>query len=243
MDIERLEDLKWYVEDEVYTQDVQADILALLDEAIVRQSVKSDIGETSDGYHTFNELYEHRTALFATLCNMRSDISWKSMKHADGTMYEGMFIAGIETPEGQYTYHCEMKYWYMFAMTKEIDKAPAYDGHQPSDYPRLLALSENSLYHQSVKSEDVAISKTEERTVKVNLDNVCSVILTQYGAEILNESNKKLEQQCPVLKLSRYQAGERYEVRLWQMIQDFGHYMGMECVLPIEMVIELEVGE
>ena len=42
MDIERLEDLKWYVEDEVYTQDVRADILALLDEAIARQSVKSE---------------------------------------------------------------------------------------------------------------------------------------------------------------------------------------------------------
>jgi len=82
---------------------------------------------------------------------------------------------------------------------------------------------------------------TKERTVKVNLNNACSVILTQYGAEILNESNKKLEQQCPALKLSRYQAGERYEVQLWQMIQDFGHYMGMECVSPIEMVIELEV--
>ena len=125
----------------------------LIDSEIARKSVKSDIGETSDGYHTFNELYEHRTALFATLCNIRSDISWKSMKHDDGTMYDGMFITGIETPDGQYTYHCEMKYWYMFAMTKEIEKAPAYDGHQPSDYPRLLALSENSLYRQSVKSE------------------------------------------------------------------------------------------
>jgi len=138
-----------------FAEDCLKEIRRLKSE-IARQSVKSDIGETSDGYHTFNELYEHRTALFATLCNMRSDISWKSMKHADGTMYEGMFIAGIETPEGQYTYHCETKYWYMFAMTKEIDKAPAYDGHQPSDYPRLLALSENSPYHQSVKSEDVA---------------------------------------------------------------------------------------
>lgn len=116
-------------------------------------------GSTSDGYHTFDELYEHRTALFATLCNMRSDISWKSMKHNDGTMYDGMFIAGIKTPEGQYTYHCNMKYLYMFAYTPEIEKAPAYDGHQPSDYPRLLGLSENSLYHrygQSATSEEVA---------------------------------------------------------------------------------------
>jgi len=51
-----------------------------------------------------------------------NDRSWKSFKHADGTMYDGMFIAGIETPEGQYTYHCEEEYLYMFAMTKEMPK-------------------------------------------------------------------------------------------------------------------------
>ena len=95
----------------------------------------------SDGYHTFNELYEHRTALFAALCNTYNDRSWKSFKHADGTMYDGMFIAGIETPEGQYTYHCEEEYLYMFAMTKEMPNAPEWDGHKPSDYSRLFALN------------------------------------------------------------------------------------------------------
>ena len=160
MDIERLNELRKRLEYNSELEDEEIENLwELIDEAIARQSVKNDIGETSDGYHTFNELYEHRTALFATLCNMRSDISWKSMKHDDGTMYDGMFIAGIETPDGQYTYHCEMKYWYMFAMTKEIEKAPSYDGHLPKDYPRLLGLSESSLYRQnrqSVKSEDVS---------------------------------------------------------------------------------------
>lgn len=81
------------------------------------------------------------------------------MKHDDGTMYDGMFIAGIETPEGQYTYHCEEEYLYMFAYTPEVDKAPPYDGHQPKDYPRLLGLSESSLYRQnrqSATSEEVA---------------------------------------------------------------------------------------
>lgn len=165
MDIKRLKELKADFEmackynDMHYMSTVtEDDVLELIDEAIARKSVTSNIGETSDGYHTFNELYEHRTALFATLCNMRSDISWKSMKHSDGSMFDGMFIAGIETPGGQYTYHCEMKYWYMFAYTQEIEKALAYDGHQPSDYPRLLGLSENSLYHQykqPTTSEDV----------------------------------------------------------------------------------------
>lgn len=153
MDIERLievsergrklymlndENLIELIKNENELQNYLSDSVDAIDTAIARQSA-TEIGETSDGYHTFNELYEHRTALMATICNIRSDISWKSMKHDDGTMYDGMFIVGIETPDGQYTYHCEMKYWYMFAMTKEIEKAPAYDGHQPSDYPRLLA--------------------------------------------------------------------------------------------------------
>ena len=37
LSFEKLKDLKWYVEDEVYTQDVRADILVLLDEAIACQ--------------------------------------------------------------------------------------------------------------------------------------------------------------------------------------------------------------
>jgi DNA-directed RNA polymerase subunit RPC12/RpoP len=105
------------------------------------QAYQKPTGETSDGYHTFYELYEHRTALFAALCNTYNDRSWKSFKHADGTMYDGMFIAGIETPEGQYTYHCEEEYLYMFAMTKEMPNAPEWDGHKPSDYSRLFALN------------------------------------------------------------------------------------------------------
>ena len=171
MDIERLKELAdcdvFIGGNPIVADRAQETLRTLIDEAIARQSVKSDIGETSDGYHTFNELYEHRTALFATLCNMRSDISWKSMKHDDGTMYDGMFIAGIETPDGQYTYHCDMKYLYMFAYTQEVDKAPPYDGHQPKDYPRLLGLSESSLYRQKRQS---AITEDVQRAIGDLLD-------------------------------------------------------------------------
>lgn len=104
-------------------------------------------GEISDGYHTFDELYEHRTALFATICNMLPKLSWKSFKHDDGTMYDNCFIAGIHTPEGDYSYHCDNKYFYMFALTPEVEKAPPFDGHKPCDYDRLFGLClTNSLY-------------------------------------------------------------------------------------------------
>ena len=65
-------------------------------------------GDTSDGYHTFNELYRHRAILFSVICNERPEVSWKSKRHHDGTMYDGMFIVGIDTPEGQATYHYDI---------------------------------------------------------------------------------------------------------------------------------------
>lgn len=97
------------------------------------------IGEISDGYHTFNELYYHRMILFSIICNTFKDKSWKSLQHNDGAMYDDYFIVGITTEEGDYTYHYEQKYWDMFNV-KVIDKAPIWDGHKPSDITRLLTL-------------------------------------------------------------------------------------------------------
>lgn len=88
-------------------------------------------GETSDGYHTFNELYHHRAVLFSVIVKAFQDHAWKSRKHHDGTMYDGMFIVGIETPDGQATYHYDVDpYWDMFKC-KELEYAPEWDGHTP----------------------------------------------------------------------------------------------------------------
>lgn len=89
-------------------------------------------GETSDGYHTFNELYHHRAVLFSVIVKAFPDHAWKSRKHHDGTMYDGMFIVGIETPDGQATYHYDVDpYWDMFKC-KELEYAPEWDGHTPA---------------------------------------------------------------------------------------------------------------
>lgn len=95
-------------------------------------------GDTSDGYHTFNELYHHRAVLFSVICNDRPGIAWKSKKHHDGTMYNGMFIVGIDTPEGQATYHYDLDpYWDMFHV-REVDSAPEWDGHTPDEAIRRI---------------------------------------------------------------------------------------------------------
>lgn len=97
--------------------------------------LKNDIGEFSDGYHSFNELYHHRTILFSVICNQHPDLAWKSLHHHDPNepMYDGMFIVGIDTPTGQATYHCDIDpYWDMFNIP-ELDRAPEWDGHTPDD--------------------------------------------------------------------------------------------------------------
>lgn len=96
---------------------------------------ETGIGDFSDGYHTFNELYHHRALLFAVICNAHPELAWKSLYHDDPAqpMYDGMFICGIETPEGQATYHYDIEpYWDMFHV-KELSHAPKWDGHTPDD--------------------------------------------------------------------------------------------------------------
>ena len=99
-----------------------------------------DKGKVSDGYHTFDELYHHRAVLFSVICNTHKELAWKSKLHDTGDMYDGMFIVGIETPEGQATYHYDINpYWDMFDV-KELPKAPKWDGHTPDEAIRRIGL-------------------------------------------------------------------------------------------------------
>lgn len=88
-----------------------------------------DTGNITDGYHTFNELYHHRAVLFALICNQNKELAWKSKLHDDRTMFEGMFIVGLETPYGQVTYHYNIiPYWDMFHV-ETLLMAPPWDEH------------------------------------------------------------------------------------------------------------------
>lgn len=103
-----------------------------------------DCGNVSDGFHTFNELYYQRTVLFSIICNQNKHLSWKSKKHDDGTMYTGMFIAGINTPMGFTTYHIEDRYWNIFDVV-ELDSSPKFDGYTSDDVlKRLCSLGVSS---------------------------------------------------------------------------------------------------
>jgi hypothetical protein len=100
-------------------------------------------GETSDGYHTFNELYEHRFELWINLCRyfIQGKASydnrnvWMSKLHSDGTLFDGWFIMGIGKEKGsQITYHLPMKRWEECEKISEVlEKAPPFDGHTSKD--------------------------------------------------------------------------------------------------------------
>ena len=100
-----------------------------------------EIGEQSDGFHTFNSLYHQRAVLFAALVKAYKDKAWKSLRHEDGEKCfgGGWFIVGIDTPEGSYTYHYEDSYWSMFDC-EVLERGKHWDGHTDKDVERLLTL-------------------------------------------------------------------------------------------------------
>jgi hypothetical protein len=100
--------------------------------------------ETSDGFHTIAELYQHRLLLTAALF-----LSWKlidgewsdepfsphkSMLHSDGEVPfgGGWFIVVAQLPTGQISYHYELKDWDLFNIPERA-RAAEFDGHTAQD--------------------------------------------------------------------------------------------------------------
>ena len=127
----------------------------------------TDMGTVSDGFHTFNSLYHQRLILFTTLVNAFSHLAWKSHKHHDGEapFGGGWFIVGINTPEGQYSYHYEDKDWDLF-YCQELEKAPEWDGHTDKDVERLLSLvpdpEKDTMSSWAAKEVELAIQSEKE---------------------------------------------------------------------------------
>lgn len=104
-------------------------------------------GLISDGYHAFNELYEHRCMLAVGLasavqtamgverssCDQNFNYLFKAREHHNGTGYAGWFLLCFSTSEGQISYHLPEKYWDMLSID-EYDVSPVeFDGHTPAD--------------------------------------------------------------------------------------------------------------
>lgn len=93
-------------------------------------------GKTSDGYHSFDELYEYRllynAAFFNELAKNKKIEILKSLKHSDGEVPfgGGWFIVMAELPTGQISNHYELKDWDLFRIP-EREVANVFDGHTP----------------------------------------------------------------------------------------------------------------
>nr|WP_314638692.1 hypothetical protein [uncultured Olsenella sp.] len=98
---------------------------------------------TSDGYHTFGQLYYQRMVLWAAIVNANSARAWKTRRHEDGELCfgGGWFLVTIDTPEGAYGYHYEdtPANWGLFRC-KELPRAKPWDGYDERDVCRILSL-------------------------------------------------------------------------------------------------------
>lgn len=105
------------------------------------QEHPSEASKVSDGYHTFDELYEHRITLYIALCKMIVNTVpspayrvWRSRVHSDGSTWDGWFILGIGVQLGQQiTYHLPESKWDECNFAADYHKAFIFDGHTSAD--------------------------------------------------------------------------------------------------------------
>lgn len=128
-----------------------------------KDRTKNSADDISDGYHTFGNLYKHRTYLLA-LAMIHLPYAWKARKHEDGTMFDGMFVVGFPTPNGMVTYHCDNEYWNDFKVP-EIPHAPHFDGYSDADV---------------LDREKAFLDSTNTRLVNnTNIDNINKIVINE----------------------------------------------------------------
>ena len=102
-----------------------------------------------DGYHTFDELYEHRITLYIALCQLLrrqenaigtvqqgNGFVWRSKKHSDRELVFGgtWFVLGIGKEKSeQITYHLPIEKWEETNFADTLEIAPEFDGHTSQD--------------------------------------------------------------------------------------------------------------
>lgn len=144
--------------------------LAELKAAITERLNANVDGSTSDGYHTFDELYRYRMLYNAALFNewaarteyVKTVDEWalhrangvvtdvhKSWCHSDGEQCfgGGWFVVSAQLPNGQITNHYPAENWKYFRIPIR-PRAAEWDGHTPeeaatrlADYVRGFAMS------------------------------------------------------------------------------------------------------
>lgn len=118
-------------------------LVELVPDSIVQ--TKTDLGQISDGYHTFDELYHYRALYNAAFFNehyhYQGTKTHKSRKHSDGKFCfdaDGeWFVVMTELPTGQISNHYHSDYWDLFRVPEQ-ETADVLDGHTPKEAAERL---------------------------------------------------------------------------------------------------------
>ena len=117
--------------------------------------------DISDGYHTFDELYEFRklynAALFNSWCKQGVFKVHKSKKHFDGEdcFGGGWFIVVALLPTGQISNHYKLKDWDLFQIPFYDKALFEFDGHTGKDVLERLnevCMNSDKYFHPSAKA-------------------------------------------------------------------------------------------
>lgn len=101
-------------------------------------------GSLSDGYHTFDELYEFRKLYNAALFNEWAESGkygvHKSKRHSNGDLCFGgeWFIVVALLPSGQISNHYEIKDFNLFKVPETPKALFEFDGHTSQDVLKRL---------------------------------------------------------------------------------------------------------
>ncbi len=108
--------------------------------------------QISDGWHTFDDLYEFRklynAALFNEWAKMKLYDVHKSIRHNDGEYCfgGGWFIVVAILPDGQISNHYKLEDWDLFKIPIVLKAKYPFDGHTEKDViKRLRSLLKNDL--------------------------------------------------------------------------------------------------
>jgi hypothetical protein len=95
--------------------------------------------DLSDGYHTFDELYDHRCLLFLNLCLATPERArWKPD-------FEGWFCMYLETVAGQISYHLPNEMIVHVEKSIKRDDNYKWDGHTSENVRFRLAAAASGL--------------------------------------------------------------------------------------------------
>lgn len=175
------------------------------------QQEEVDMGEISDGYHTFNELYYYRMLYNAAFFNLLpKECVHKSKRHHTGEecFGGGWFIVMANLPTGQISNHYELKDWNLFQVP-EKEFADEWDGHTPQEAAERL-----HRYLQQEHPELPKIGMAEHYYHK----GVCEGF-SQGSAEALKKLDEFMKRKAdPVIVIKQQ---EQPEMDLEKFISDF----------------------